>query len=127
MDKIVHFEIPADDIERAKKFYKNVFGWEIVSIPDMGYNILRTGPTSDDGMPHEKGFINGGMLQRNECVKNPVVTINVEDIEKSLEEIKKAGGKIVKEPMKIGNMGLAAYFQDTEGNVVGLWQSLGSN
>jgi len=124
MDKVVHFEIPADDIERAKKFYSEIFGWKINAIPEMNYTIVNTGSTDNEGMVQEKGYINGGMLKRNEAVKNPVITINVDDIKSTISKIENAGGKLIKEPMKVGDMGLAAYFKDSEGNVMGLWQSL---
>ena len=90
----------------------------------MDYTIVRTGPVDKERMPMEKGFINGGILKRQGCMQNPVITIDVEDINKAIEKVKKAGGELVKEPMKVGDMGIAAYIKDTEGNVIGLWQHL---
>ena len=125
MDKIVHFEIPVDNVERAEKFYKSCFSWDMESIPDMKYTILRTGPVDEKRMPKEPGFINGGMMQRNKDIKSPILTIAVEDIDKAIETVKKNGGKQVGEKLTVGTMGHAAYFEDTEGNILGLWQSLG--
>ena len=124
MDSVVHFEITVDNIDRAGKFYSKNFGWNLQSYPEMKYVIVRTTEVDDKMMPKSPGSINGGMMERNDSIKNPVITINVKNIHKSLEDIKKSGGKVVLDPMEVGDMGLAAYFQDTEGNVLGLWQSL---
>ena len=75
MDKVQHFEIPCDDMERAKKFYGEIFGWRIFDIPDMGYTMVHTAPTDEQGMIQEKGVINGGMTKRDETAKTPVLVI----------------------------------------------------
>ncbi len=123
MNKVVHFEIPADDVERARSFYKEVFGWGINAIPSMEYTILHTGPTDDKAMLKESGFINGGMLKRQEPIKNPVITIEVESIEDAGKKIIDHGGSIIREKMDVGTMGYAAYFKDSEGNILGLWEN----
>jgi predicted enzyme related to lactoylglutathione lyase len=123
MDKVVHFEIPADDVGRAQKFYEDIFGWHANPMPEMSYTIFHTGPTNDkDGMIKEPGFINGGMMKRSEEIKTPVITINVTDIEEVAKQIEAKGGKMLKGKQPVGNMGFSAYFIDSEGNVVGLWQ-----
>ena len=124
MDKVVHFEIPVEDMKRAEEFYSSVFNWEMHSVPEMKYIIIHTVKTDEKGMPNECGAINGGMMKRNESVKSPVITINVENINESLDKIKKSGGRIVLEPFKVGEIGMAAYFEDPERNVLGLWQNL---
>src|SRR4029453_5659606 len=63
-DKVVHFEIPADDVERAQVFYRDAFGWTINAMPEMGYTIVMTTESDEAGTPVERGAINGGMLQR---------------------------------------------------------------
>jgi len=123
MGKVVHFEIPADNLARAKKFYSTVFGWELNDFPEMEYTIVRTVQSDENGMPKEAGAINGGMLQRQEPVKTPVITISVENMDQATATIEKNGGKIIRAKMPVGDMGFAAYFKDTEGNVVGLWQN----
>jgi hypothetical protein len=125
MDKVVHFEIPAEDIKRAKKFYESVFGWQTNDIPEMDYTMLVTSPTDERNMPKEKGAINGGMMKRSDKVKSPVVTISVSDIDDTVKKLEKAGGKLVLPKVKVEKMGFSAYFKDTEGNIVGLWQNLG--
>ena len=122
--KVVHFEIPADDVGRAEAFYKDAFGWEIQSMPEMDYTMVMTGPVGADGMPSEPGNINGGMFRRGD-LKNPVVTISVDDIDATLAKVADLGGSAVGEKMQVGEMGWAAYFTDTEGNVMGLWQNAG--
>ena len=63
------------------------------------------------------------MLKRQTPVKSPVITINVGSIDDALIKIRKAGGKVVQKKSEVGQMGYAAYFQDTEGNIIGLWQN----
>ena len=77
-------------------------------------------------MPKEVGYIGGGMLQRQGPVERPVITIAVDDMDKAVAAIAEHGGSIVSPPEPVGEMGIAAYFTDSEGNLMGLWQSLGS-
>jgi len=123
MDRVVHFEIPADNLSRAKKFYSTVFGWKMNDAPELEYVMVGTTESNEMGMPKEPGSINGGMLERQEPVKYPVVTIAVDNIDQAASTIEKNGGKLVRAKMPVGDMGFAAYFKDTEGNVVGLWQN----
>jgi|SRR3989344_702623 len=123
MNKVVHFEIPADDVERARKFYKDNFGWEIQPFPEMDYTVVRTVAVDKEMMPKESGAINGGIMKRNDKVKNPVVTISVKSIDESLNDIKNSSGSVVQDKTPVGEMGFVAYFRDTEGNVIGLWEN----
>ena len=123
--RVVHFEIPFDDADRARSFYRDVFDWQIMAMPEMGYNMVSTGPTSDQGMPTEPGFIGGGMLQRQAPVTTPVITLQVDDIDAALVAVEKHGGAALGEKMAVGDMGFAAYFNDSEGNLMGLWQNAG--
>jgi predicted enzyme related to lactoylglutathione lyase len=123
--RIVHFEIPFDDGDRARAFYSDVFGWKTNEMAAMQYTMAMTGPVGDNGMPTEPGFINGGMFQRTENVNVPVVTIDVDSIDDALEKVEANGGKTVEAKIPVGDMGFAAYFNDSEGNLVGLWQSAG--
>ena len=125
--RVVHFEVPYDDADRARAFYSDVFGWAIQSAPEFDYNLVQTGPTDDTGMPVEHGYIGGGMFQRQEDVGRPIITIDVDDMTKALATIAEHGGAAVGEPQQVGDMGIAAYFTDSEGNLMGLWQSLGSS
>ena len=69
--RVVHFEVPFDDADRARSFYQDVFDWQIQFIPEMDYNIVSTGPATDQGMPSEPGYIGGGMLPRQAPVTTP--------------------------------------------------------
>ena len=122
--KVVHFEVPFDDGDRARSFYKEAFGWQVMEMPEMGYTIVMTGPSNDSG-PTESGFINGGMLSREQAAHSgPVVVVDVESIDTALERIGSLGGSTVVGKTPVGDMGFAAYFTDTEGNVVGLWETV---
>ena len=122
--RVVHFEVPYDDAERARAFYSDVFGWAIQPVPEFDYNFVQTGPVADTGMPTEAGFIGGGMMKRQEPVGRPVITIDVDDMTASLAAVVAHGGATVGEPQQVGDMGVAGYFTDSEGNLMGMWQSL---
>ena len=122
MDSIVHFEIPARDPKRASAFYSKAFGWQIDQYPDFEYWSLGT-TASDNRVPTSPGAINGGMGKKGATAPEHVtVTIGVADIDATLESVKKLGGKTVTKKTSIGDMGFSAYFQDTEGNIIGLYQ-----
>lgn len=123
--KVGHFEIPADDTARARKFYQTVFGWSIMPMPEMDYTMVGTGPAGEDGMPKEPGYIGGGIGKRGGHLTHPVVTIIVDEIVDAEKSIEKHGGKILqkKQPIGDGSMGFTGYFKDSEGNIVGLYQA----
>jgi predicted enzyme related to lactoylglutathione lyase len=128
MDKVVHFEIPADDRERAKEFYRSAFEWELEDA-DMGdgniYTSLITTPFDQQTrLPTEPGAINGGLYVRSpDAPSTPVITIGVDAIDESLKKIEAGGGSVVQPRTEIPNLGAFAYFKDSEGNVVGLWEN----
>jgi predicted enzyme related to lactoylglutathione lyase len=129
--QVVHFEIPVDDRERASAFYRSAFGWEVTELPETGYSMLDTSAAaaratagSDaDGAPSAVGAVNGGMLQRDPHRTSPVVTIDVDDIDEALRTVEELGGATVLPKQAIPGMGFTAYFSDSEGNVLGLWQN----
>ncbi len=122
--RVVHFEIPFDDGDRARAFYGRAFGWDLQSMPQLNYTMVGTGPVGEGGMPTEPGYIGGGMFQREDGPINaPIVTIDVDDIDAALEQIEVLGGNVVQPKAAVGSMGFTAYFRDTEGNVLGLWQT----
>ena len=120
--RVVHFEIPFDDGDRARSFYREAFGWQLMDVPGMSYTLATTGPTGEQGAT-EPGFINGGMGPRASADEAPRVVIDVEDIDAKLKEIEAQGGEVLAGRAAVGEMGFAAYFTDTEGNVVGLWET----
>lgn len=120
--RVVHFEIPYDDGDRARSFYGEVFGWQLSTMPGMGYTLATSGPSGEEG-PSEPGFINGGMLERQGPITSPILVIDVDDIDRALAAVDAGGGKRVIERQPVGDMGFSAYFEDPEGNVVGLWET----
>ena len=113
---IVHFEIPADDVARAQKFYKQAFGWKISDPWKMNYFLVETRKPGEDG-------INGGLMQRKMPGQPFMNYINVKSVDAALARVIKAGGTICMPKMEIGQgMGWIAAFQDTEGNLMGFHQ-----
>lgn len=119
MDKVVHFEIPYDDKDRASKFYSEIFGWKLLDIPEMEYTLIHAAKTDKNNMVEEKGAINGGLFHRNDSARQPVVVIGVQSIDETIKKVVSAGGKIVTPKQPIPN-GSYARVADCEGNVIGL-------
>jgi uncharacterized protein len=126
VDKVVHFEITVDDIGRAKEFYSSIFDWGLGDA-DMGggmtYTTISTVTTDEKMMPKEPGAINGGFTSRSAETNSPVITIQVDSIDDSLKKVEAGGGKVVTPRTPIPNMGAFAYFKDSEGNTMGLWET----
>ncbi len=126
MDKVVHFEITFDDQQRAKEFYGSVFDWDLDD-NDMGngvvYTTATTVPVGEDRLPKEPGAINGGFTSRGSETPYPVITIGVDAIDDTLKKIEASGGTTVTPRTPIPNLGAFAYFKDSEGNVMGLWET----
>jgi predicted enzyme related to lactoylglutathione lyase len=123
MRSVVHFEIPADDVARAKEFYSSIFGWQLQDMPEMDYTIVRTTAVDENQMPTSPGAINGGLMRRSQETPTPVLTIDVESVDQALEQVEAAGGKVVRGRTEIPGMGAFAYFTDPEGNTLGLWEN----
>jgi uncharacterized protein len=127
MDKVIHFEVPVDDAERAKEFYRSAFDWDL-NDADMGggniYTTVTTTPMDEKtSVPIEPGAINGGLMRRTPDTPTPVITIGVDAIDETLKKIEAGGGSVVQPRTEIPNMGAFAYFKDSEGNVMGLWEN----
>jgi len=108
---IVHMEIPVTDLKKAKEFYSKLFGWKVDLIPEMDYALFET------GTPPGGGFTKVDKVKEGGCL----FYISVDDIEKKLKEIEKAGGKTVRRKTEIPQFGWDATFKDTFGNVLGLF------
>jgi uncharacterized protein len=116
MSRIVHFELPADNPERAVEFYQKVFDWKIQKWPGpQDYWLVTTGPDGEPG-------INGGILRRQHPGAGTCNTVRVNSLETALASITKNGGKIAMPKMPIPGVGYLAYCTDTEGNVFGVLQ-----
>jgi len=122
--RVVHFEVPFDDGDRARGFYQGAFGWTMMPMPGTNYTMVSTGPITENVGPSEPGYIGGGLTERSELLQGPVITVDVDDIDAALAKVEQLGGKTVRLAQDIGGgMGFTAYFTDPEGNLVGLYQS----
>ena len=127
MNQVYTFDLPVDDMERAKKFYEKVFGWEIVPVLGSGgnYHSAITVPSDEKGEPKVPGGINGGFYQRGtHGLIGTFIEIKVPSIDNHLRKIEKAGGTTVLPKGPISDLGLFAVIKDTEGNIVGLWEDV---
>jgi predicted enzyme related to lactoylglutathione lyase len=116
MSRVIHFEIPASDPDRAAGFYKKAFGWKIEKWPGpMEYWMVNTGAEGTPG-------INGGLM-KNTTVKTTTNTIGVESVDAAVGAVTKAGGTLVMPKTPIPGVGYFAYLTDTEGNLFGVMQS----
>lgn len=129
MSPVVHFEMPAKDKNRVKKFYEVAFGWNMIQMgSDMGnYVLAQTTETDKEGMVKTPGAINGGFFdyKDDDFNRTPHLVIAVQNLDASIKAVKEAGGKIEGEKMDIPNVGLYSSFRDTEGNLVGMLQPKG--
>lgn len=117
MPRVVHFEIHADDPERAIKFYQDVFGWEIIKWPGpQDYWLITTGPDDEPG-------INGGLMKRMDPSASTWNTVEVPSVDEFTAKIVESGGKVVGPKTAIPDVGYQAYCQDTEGNVFGVHEA----
>lgn len=116
MPRVVHFEIPANEPERAIAFYRKAFGWKIEKWPGpMDYWLVTTGDGGAAG-------INGGLIKRQAPVSATTNTVQVENLDRAVKTVQDAGGKLVAAKMPIPGVGYFAYCEDTEGNLFGLMQ-----
>lgn len=130
MNRVVHFEIHAEDVKRAKKFYQSVFGWEMQQMGSEygNYVVVMTGPGPENPDPKQPG-INGGMVKRNAPTpphgQGPnayVCIIGVDNIDTYIAKVETAGGKAQTDKMDVPGVGLLRYYKDTEGNIFGMIQ-----
>jgi len=116
MSRIFHFEVPADDPERAIKFYESAFGWRIEKWDGpIEYWVIMTGPEDQPG-------IDGGLARREDPATGIENFIDVKDLDASLKAVADQGGEITRPRMTVPGVGWVAYIKDTEGNIFGLMQ-----
>ena len=121
---IIHFEIPANDVEKLKKFYEDIFGWTIILAQGpIEYWIIQTVPTDQDGMLQRPG-VNGGMYKKQNPEGKPINYFSVESINDFLEKIVKNGGKITQPKEEVPGVGWIAAAEDPEGNQFALLQPI---
>lgn len=116
MPRVVHFEINADDPERAAAFYGKVFGWQIKKWEGPAeYWLVTTGERGEPG-------IDGGIMRRMQPEAGTYTTVDVPSVDEFEEKVRKAGGTIVMGKRPVPGVGWMAYCTDTEGNVFGIMQ-----
>lgn len=124
---IVHFEIPADNVERARKFYSTLFGWKIERIEvkkdgeTMDYWMISTSSEGNDNgkSPH----LEGGLIKRQHPQQPNLNYISVSSIDEYSSKVKELGGKVVMPKTEITGYGFFAVCIDTENNAFALWES----
>lgn len=131
MSRPIHFEIHAQKPERAAKFYRKIFGWNIKKWKGLGWDywMIMTAPEKS-----KKPGINGGMLFRKghapkdgACMTSFVCTMVVKNLDKTGKDILKAGGKLAMAKFDIAGMAWQAYYKDTEGNIFGIHEPVKKN
>jgi predicted enzyme related to lactoylglutathione lyase len=136
MPTIVHFEIPADDIDRAKKFYSDLFGWKIEKVPGTNTNDNNNSQLTSaaTGEPIEYWMItttndngskalSGGLMKRQMPEHRITNYIGVDSIDKYSSKVEEAGGKVVAHKHAVPRMGYFALCLDTENNPFAIWET----
>lgn len=117
MPRLVHFDISAEDPERALKFYKDVFGWKAEKWDGpFDYWMLITGPDSEPG-------INGGLAKMQGPKPGSMNVVDVPSVDEYIEKVKKHGGKIISPKNAIPGVGYISWVEDTEGIQLGIMES----
>jgi uncharacterized protein len=124
MADIAHFMIPADNVERAKHFYRTLLCWKIeptkntmdtAKLAEMQYHDISTGAAKN-------GTLNTGGLYKRHMTESIINFVEIEDIDNVLANVENLGGRIMMPKEEIKGVGLTAVIQDSEGNVIGLWK-----
>ncbi len=116
MAAIVHFDVPADDMGRARKFYSALFGWKFESYPGMDFFLIST--ENLDGTPG----IGGGCGKRMDPSQRMMNYFGVPSIDAAMEQVRLLGGKVSTPRMAVPGRGYLANCVDCEGNAFGLWE-----
>ena len=125
MPNIAYFEIPANDVERAKHFYHSLLGWKIEPTRNpmdpamkesMQYQDIVTGK-------EEKGTLTMGGLYKRQMSENIINYVLVDDVDKVFTKVEKLGGMVIVPKKEIKTVGDVAIILDTEGNAIGLWKA----
>jgi predicted enzyme related to lactoylglutathione lyase len=124
LDGVNLFALPVDDMERAKEFFNKTFGWSFIPTGMKGnHHFVTTVETDENGNPVKPGGINGGLLQRgtyNQQMSS--IFIKVKSIDDTISKVKKNGGKLIYEKIPVLDFAYFAQIQDTEGNLISLWE-----
>ncbi len=115
MPKIVHFEIPVDDPQRAAAFYRDVLGWAVSRYGEQPYWLVRAGEAGEPGA-------DGALVGREDLHQSPVLIAGVRDIDDVLSRAQNSGGELLQGKLPVPGMGWSAYIRDSEGNTIGFFQ-----
>lgn len=124
MDGVNLFNLPVDNMVRAKEFFSKTFGWGFMATGmDGDHHFAITVPTDENGLPTEPGGINGGLVQRG-TYKQQVASIfiKVNSIDDTIEKVETNGGKSILAKVPIADFAYFAQIKDTEGNLISLWE-----
>ncbi|MEP6820371.1 MAG: VOC family protein [bacterium] len=119
-NNVKHFAVHADNVNRARKFYEQAFGWQFTAWGPPGFFLIKTGTEADPG-------VQGALQGRREVVAGKPTygfecTLGVADVDETVKAVEASGGKIVMPKFHIPTVGTLIFFEDTEGNVVGAMQ-----
>ncbi len=121
---VIHFDIPADNVEKLRKFYTHLFGWKITKLPGpMEYWSIETVPVDKNGMPIRPG-VNGGMMKRASPEQKPINYIAVESVDECSRKIEDLGGKVIIGKQEVPGVGWWALAVDPEGNAFAILESM---
>lgn len=113
--RVVHFEIPADDVESLAGFYRELFGWKIERAPmEMDYWLIETGPEGEG--------INGGMMRRQMPEQGPVNYVSVESVEEYTSKAAQLGAMVIMPKQPVPGVGYVSVVLDPQRNMIGMFQ-----
>ena len=127
MDKVRGFDIPVEDMRRAKKFYHEIFDWQIRPVSGSGgdFHSVQTVPEDENGNPLGYG-INGGLYKKGtRGLETVFLEVQVDSIDATIQKVVHAGGALVRPKSPILDFAYFAVVKDTEGNYIGLWEEIG--
>src|SRR3989339_315145 len=119
MFSVCHFEIPADNVERAQKFYGELFGWKIEKFPiplPMDYWMVTTGAKTGEMA------LGGGMMKRQAPQQQIIIYVDVPSVDEYVDKVVKLGGQVTVPKMAVPGMGYYAVCLDPENNGFGIWE-----
>jgi predicted enzyme related to lactoylglutathione lyase len=121
---IVHFEIPADDVEKLRNFYGELFGWKIEKTPGpVEYWSIETVPVDEKGALIRPG-VNGGLMKRQNPEHKPVNYVLVESVDGYTKKVEALGGRVIVPKMEVPGIGWWALALDPEGNQFAMLQPI---
>jgi len=121
---IVHFEILANNVEKLRNFYAELFGWKIEKMPGpMEYWSIETVPVDERGMLVRPG-VNGGMMKRENPEQKALTYIAVESVDEYTKKIKALGGKVIVPKQEVPGIGWWSFALDPEGNAFAIFESM---